>query len=111
MNKHFVIYDSSGKILRAGDVPEEYLSIQTVREGEFFLEGEANVKTDAVDPITGTIIKGGNPNPNPPPPIQEPQSPGEMSTRQQLDLLWQAMDSGTFPKAEPFYSAIKATKT
>jgi hypothetical protein len=28
----------------------------------------------------------------------------------QLDALWHAMDQGTLPKAEPFYSDIKAVK-
>lgn len=32
------------------------------------------------------------------------------SVRDQLDALWHAMDSGALPKAEPFYSAIKAVK-
>ena len=29
---------------------------------------------------------------------------------EQLDALWHAMDQGTMPKAEPFYSDIKAVK-
>lgn len=28
----------------------------------------------------------------------------------QLDMLWHSMDSGQIPKAEPFYSALKAVK-
>lgn len=28
----------------------------------------------------------------------------------QLDLLWHAMNDGTMPKAEPFYSVIEAVK-
>lgn len=29
---------------------------------------------------------------------------------EQLDMLWHAMDRGEAPKAEPWYSAIKAVK-
>ena len=28
----------------------------------------------------------------------------------QLDMLWHAMDDGQIPKAEPFYSSLKAVK-
>lgn len=28
----------------------------------------------------------------------------------QMDMLWHAMDDGTLPKVEPFYSEIKAVK-
>ena len=28
----------------------------------------------------------------------------------QMDALWHAMDDGTMPKVEPFYSQIKAVK-
>ena len=30
--------------------------------------------------------------------------------KDQLDALWHAMDQGTLPKAEPFYSSIKTVK-
>ncbi|MBF8688051.1 MULTISPECIES: hypothetical protein [Pseudomonas] len=29
---------------------------------------------------------------------------------EQLDMLWHAMDQGTMPKAEPFYSTIRRVK-
>lgn len=29
---------------------------------------------------------------------------------EQMDMLWHAMDNGDLPKAEPFYSSIKAVK-
>lgn len=29
---------------------------------------------------------------------------------EQMDMLWHAMDDGTLPKVEPFYSQIKAVK-
>jgi hypothetical protein len=109
MNKYFVIYNAAGEILRVGDCPEEAFELQA-QEGEFILEGTADCIKDAVDTATKTVIAGGNPNPQAPftpPPVQ--QAPA-LATEKQLDLLWQAMDAGTFPKAEPFYSAVKAAK-
>jgi hypothetical protein len=32
------------------------------------------------------------------------------SVEDQLDMLWQAMDKGQFPRAEPFYSTLKKVK-
>lgn len=107
MNKKYVIYNAAGEILRVGSAPEEELSNQ-VYEGEFMIEGEACCVKDAVNPETGEIIPDGRQTPvaqfTPPAPT------GSLPVTQQLDLLWQAMDSGTFPKAEPFYSAVKAAR-
>ena len=107
MNREFVIYDLTGKILRTGNCPEEVWDFQ-VNEGEMIIEAQACCANDAVNPETGEIIHDGA-APVAPPPAPVPQ-PAALSTATQLDLLWQAMDAGTFPKAEPFYSAIKAQK-
>lgn len=107
MNKHFVIYNAAGAILRTGNCPEEDWALQ-VTEGESIIEAQACCVNDAVNPETGEIIHDGA-APVAPPPAPVPQ-PAALSTATQLDLLWQAMDAGTFPKAEPFYSAIKAQK-
>lgn len=32
------------------------------------------------------------------------------SLADQIDALWHAMDAGTLPKVEPFYSQIRAVK-
>ena len=108
MNKDFVIYDAEGNIVRTGNCPEGDLELQP-RAGEFLLEASACCVNDAVDPVTREVICGGRKTPPAPPAPPLPDQP-RLSTEQQLDLLWQAMDSGTFPKAEPFYSAIKAQK-
>lgn len=109
MNKEFVIYDGTGKILRTGSCPEEDWGLQA-KEDELITEATACCVNDAVNPQTGEIIHGGNPSPlSAPESSAAPPSSG-LSTATQLDLLWQAMDAGTFPKAEPFYSAIKAQK-
>lgn len=107
MNKEFVIYDLTGKILRTGNCPEEVWNLQA-HEGEMIIEEQACCVNDAVNPETGEIIHNGAvPEVVLPAPVAQPFG---LSTATQLDLLWQAMDAGTFPKAEPFYSAIKAQK-
>jgi len=108
MNKKFVVYDAAGNILRTGNCPARDLMGQA-GEGEHVIEGEACCINDAVDPKHKTVVKNGCV-------VKHEQGPGGvpkgsgLSTAVQLDLLWQAMDAGTFPKAEPFYSAIKAQK-
>jgi hypothetical protein len=109
MNKNFVIYNAQGQILRTGYCPDEDFGLQAMK-GELITEATACCANDAVNPETGEIIHGGNLNPpGVPTPSEAPPSSG-LSAATQLDLLWQAMDAGTFPKAEPFYSAIKAQK-
>lgn len=107
---NFVIYNQAGEILRTGSVPEEYFSIQA-NEGELIVEGEANVLTDMVDPVTGEILPGAKPQPQPVAPTYS-QLRRQMypSTAEQLDMLWHAMDSGLTEKSEPFYTAIKTVK-
>ena len=106
MNKNFVIYNATGAILRAGYCPVEDFILQA-QEGEFIIEAQACCLKDAVNVETGEIICGGG-TPQATPIVTG--QPAALSSATQLDLLWQAMDAGTFPKAEPFYSAIKATK-
>lgn len=109
MNKDYVIHDAEGEIIRIGSCPEEELPLQ-VFEGEHLVEGVACCIKDAVNPATGEIIPGGRKRPLTTGGERPPAPAAPMPVEQQLDLLWQAMDAGTFPKAEPFYSAIKAAK-
>ena len=106
----FIIYNTVGEILRTGTVPEEFFEIQA-GEGEFILEGEANLETDMIDTVTKTVV--------PKPKVvseTQPDSYSEIrkrmypSTAEQLDMLWHAMDSGQTEKYEPFYTAIKTVK-
>lgn len=108
MNKNFVIYDASGKIIRTGNIPEEDWDIQILAPGESIIEAEACCAGDTVCTINNCVLPGTAIIPVPEPVV--PTTPAPLSTADQLDLLWQAMDAGTFPKAEPFYSAIKAQK-
>ena len=107
MNTDYVVYNSAGEILRTGSCPLDYVE-KHVNEGEFFLLGTADCERDAVDPSSKKVTPGGRKVIPPDPPKPRPRN--SLSTEMQLDLLWQAMDAGTFPKAEPFYSAIKASK-
>ena len=106
---NFIIYDQQGKILRTGSCPaEEFYNQQ--QPGEFIIEGTANIEKDAVDPATNQLIPGGKP----PDPIDMDYRLARFnaypSIPAQLDMLWHAMDSGQLPKAEPFYSSLKAVK-
>jgi hypothetical protein len=42
--------------------------------------------------------------------VQDHRRRNYPSIPDQLDALWHAMNNGTMPKAEPFYSKIKAVK-
>jgi hypothetical protein len=107
-HKDFIIYSDTGEILRTGRCPEDAFSLQA-QPGEHIIEGTACCVKDSIDPETGAIIECGRPVAQQTEPPALPQ-PAGLSTATQLDLLWQAMDAGTFPKAEPFYSAVKAEK-
>jgi hypothetical protein len=109
MNKNFVIYNVQGQILRTGYCPEEAFDLQA-KENELIIEATACCSKDSVNPQTGEIIEGCNPSLSGGPVLSGEPISTRLSTESQLDLLWQAMDAGTFPKAEPFYSAIKAQK-
>ena len=109
MNKNFVIYNAQGQILRTGYCPKEDFELQAHGD-ELITEATACCVNDAVNPETGEIVHGGNTNPPGVSTVSGPPLSTGLSTETQLDLLWQAMDASTFPKAEPFYSAIKAQK-
>ena len=106
---NFIIYDSEGKILRTGSCPEEDFYNQQ-QPGEFIIEGIADIAKDAVDPITKQVIAGGKP----PDPIDMDYRLARFnaypSIGEQLDMLWHAMHTNQIPKAEPFYSTLKAVK-
>ena len=109
MNKNYIIYDDAGEILRTGSAPEEAFDSQAAAH-EHMIEGVADCAKDAVNVVTKEIVVGGRTTPAPPSVVARATPSSSIPVAQQLDLLWQAMDSGTYPKAEPFYSAIKAAK-
>jgi len=107
---NFIIYNSSGEILRVGSCPSEDFSLQA-QPGEFILEGQADPAQDAVDVQNAAVVKGGRVKPAQPPEsyvtVRRRLYP---SVEQQLDMLWHAMDRGEIPKAEPFYTVLQTVK-
>ena len=111
--KHFIVYSEAGEILRAGRCPDSAFDLQA-QAGEFLLEGKADVAQDAVDVQELTVIVGGRVNP-----ISD-ALPSETyvairkrlypSVEQQMDMLWHSMNRDEIPKAEPFFTVLKAVK-
>jgi hypothetical protein len=107
--KHFVVHNSAGEIIRAGICQDEALNLQAIEPGEFVVEGEANPETDAIDPQTGQILAGGR--------VQvidmdyrKARLDAYPSVREQMDMLWHAMDDNALPRVEPFYTRLKVVK-
>ena len=107
---NYIIFDAQGAILRTLSCPPEAAELQ-VGPGEFIVEGVANIARDAVNPETGQVIPGARPQPQSPATTYS-QARRAMYPRieEQLDMLWHAMDSLQIPRAEPFYTEIKAVK-
>lgn len=106
VNAPFTVFDAGGNIIRSGSCPENEV-VHQAGAGETVIVGHSDPAADRVDVMSGAIVRGEKPTRADQPPMQRPLG---LSAEQQLDLLWQAMDAGTFPKAEPFYSALKAAK-
>lgn len=108
--KHFVIYNGAGEILRAGICQDETLHLQAGAAGELVVEAEADPEADSVDPQTKRVVVGGRPKPPIDMDYRKARAAAYPSVREQLDMLWQAMDKKQIARAEPFYSRIKAVK-
>lgn len=106
--KHFTIYNAAGEIIRAGQCPDEDFFHQC-QPGEFITESESDPALDAVDPQTGVLVPNGRP-------VEldmdyrKARIDAYPGVREQLDMLWHAMDEFHMPRVEPFYSRIKAVK-
>lgn len=108
----FAIYDSTGAVLRTGNVPEHALELQA-QEGESLYVGDVG-PYDRIDMETGEPVAGAPPalpTTVPIPEYVQERAAAYPSVEQQLDWLWHAMDDGTLPKAEPFYGQIAAVKS
>lgn len=102
-----IFHPTTGEILRTVSCPDADADLQ-VQPGERAIIGEANCDRDIVDPATEAVVRGGKPRK--PLPFEERRRAAYPSVRDQLDMLWHAMDDGQLPKAEPFYSRILAAK-
>lgn len=107
--KVLVIYDqTTGRVFRSFTGIQEALDIQPVPAGyeKVYLELETIPTTDWVfregelvfQPEVRSLNWVQNRIQNYPP------------VTDQLDMLWHAMDQGTLPKVEPFYTDIKTVK-
>ena len=108
--KHFTVYSASGEILRSGICQDEMLEAQAHAEGELVLEAESDPEKDAVLISTGQVVIGGRPAPPIDMDYRKARVDAYPSVRDQLDMLWHAMDEFHMARVEPFYSRIKATK-
>jgi hypothetical protein len=90
----YILKDATGKVLRRG-----------TRES-----------ADLVPSVPGTTVEivplDYQPPTQPlyPPTFENTRKFAYPSVRDQLDMLWHAMDSGQIPKAQKFYNALKAVK-
>lgn len=55
MNVNFIIYNNTGKILRTGICPADWLNLQP-QTGEFVIEGTADAVTQKIDVDTRTVV-------------------------------------------------------
>jgi hypothetical protein len=111
--KHFTVYNAAGEILRSGLCQDDMVEAQAHADGELSIEAESDPEFDAVLVSTAEVVMvviGGKP----PPPIDMDYASARVASypkvSEQLDMLWHAMDAFQIPRAEPFYSRIKATK-
>ena len=104
----FTIYDDLGNVISSGYCQEHTYSLQVLEEGHNILQASSDPNTDTVDINTKQVIY----NSKIPEPITYVDSRQQIypPVEEQLDMLWHAMDVGTMPKAEPFYSTIKLIK-
>lgn len=112
MLKSFTIYDQLGNILSSGQVLAEDLPLQlTNYPGAYLLEEASDPAKDIIDTINKTVLKNQKP-PEPEKIKSYAESRNELypDVTEQLDMLWHSMDRNEIPKAEPFYSYIKAIK-
>ena len=109
MNVPFVIFAPDGSILRTGECPADALESQA-NDQECVIQEKACCQNDAVNPKTKKVTVGAKAKQASAVQTAMQFQPPRLSVEVKIDLLWQAMDAGAFPKAEPFYSAIKAEK-
>lgn len=56
MNRPYIVYDSTGKIIKTGYCDERLFYAQITNDGESIIGGVANDATHSIDPITKQII-------------------------------------------------------
>lgn len=113
MSRNFVVYDSTGSILRTGTCEDADVNLQA-QPGEYVLEATANCEKDCVDVSTKSVLVGAKPAAAVA--AVKAETYAEIRQRmypsigEQLDMLWHAMDANTSIRSEPFYSILKSVK-
>lgn len=107
---HYAIYGPDGIVRRSGTHPEDEAHNIKLEPGERIYHGRAN-PGDTIDETSGRVYAAPEPMaPGLPPDYLMARIAAYPSLQSQMDSLWHAMDQGVLPKAEPFYSQIKAVK-
>lgn len=91
---HYLLFDEAGQIVQRGTCASEELipPLQGTR-------AEVIGPDDPRQPYKG-----------PPPNYVDYRRAEYPTPGEQMDMLWHAMNNGSMPKVEPFYSEIKAVK-
>lgn len=107
----FAILDSAGRVVRSGSCPPEEMDAQ-VGPGESLHVGVAPLGARFDAQKQSFVTEASTPvgTPVPPASVSEARAAAYPPIADQLDDLWHAMDAGTLPRAEPFYSRIQAVK-
>lgn len=108
-NIHYTIYDNTGKILQSGYGEQStFSSLLSLFPNAEIIEQSSDPRFDTVD----TITKAVKPNTKIPETLDYKQARIQAypAIREQLDMLWHAMNNGDMPKSEPFYSTLKDIK-
>lgn len=100
-----VYNELTGTIVRTVSGPRSVVS-HNIRKGEKYIDGIFDGRVFRVE--DGKPVE--NTKPDAPLGYREMRQAEYPVVKDQLDMLWHAMDTGAMPKAEPFYSAIKAIK-
>lgn len=91
---HYLLLNSDGQIVQRGICASQEL----------------------IPPVPGTraeVIEASDPRQpykGPPPNYVDYRRAEYPAISEQMDMLWHAMDNGSMPKVEPFYSRIKSVK-
>jgi hypothetical protein len=109
MNKDYIIHDAQGHILRTGNCPPDMLALQA-QAGECCIEGVADCARDRVDVTNKTVMRGAIARATAPGLVNSHLVTPALSVERQLEMLWESMHAGQFPKSEPFYSAVLAAR-
>lgn len=111
ITKYYTIFNKqTGEILRSGSgTPEMFAhAVENLSIDQDIVELQADPQLDLIEPATKTVLVGQRPQPQKT--YQDSRLQAYPSVQEQMDMLWHAMDQNQIPRAEPFYSTIKAIK-